>query len=301
MIPFKPVRVTDKDAITAITFPSQNPNCDFSFANMCSWSFFYDSEFAIVDHLLLIRFFIGTNGNRRRAYMHPAGTGDLRNAIRLLEEDAQATGQPLRMLGITPNMKQELESALPGQFTYHLETDFFDYIYLRTDLETLTGKRYQSKRNHINKFKNTHTYSYHPLTPETVDECIQTEQLWLNENANPENQAALTLEQRSINFALTHHAPLGITGGLVRVDGHIAAFTYGFPINHNTFGVHAEKALAAYEGLYNLINHEFAAHIPPQYLYVNREEDLGIPGLRRAKQSYHPAILLQKYTAIKKS
>jgi hypothetical protein len=301
MIPFKPIDLNDKDAIASYTYPSHYLNCDFSFANMCSWSFFYESEFAIADGFLLIRFLIGQNGNKRRAYMPPVGTGDLRHAIRLLEENARADGQPLRILGVTPDVKNEIENAFPGQFAFLPETNFFDYIYLRHDLATLTGKKYQPKRNHINKFKKEYSYEYIPVTPDIIPLCLKVERRWYQANRTDENETDLWLEYRSIAFGLRYFDRLGLLGGAIAVDGQIVAFTYGSPINHNAFGVHIEKADMNYEGIFSLINREFAARIPEQYTYVNREEDLGIPGLRRAKQSYHPTFMLKKNTAIKKN
>ena len=126
-IPFKPIRLEDKEIITSFTFPSDYRNCDFSFANMCSWRFLYDSEFAIVDGYLLIRFMI--EDKSRFAYMMPVGDGDLAGAVRLLEEDSLKYGHPLCMLGITPDAKEQLEGALPGSFFYIPERDYFDYIY----------------------------------------------------------------------------------------------------------------------------------------------------------------------------
>lgn len=140
-IPFKPIGIEDKDIITSFTIPSNYKNCDYSFANICSWRFLYDSEFAIVDGSLLIRFWI--ENKTRVAYMTPTGQGNLKQAIDLLEADSLEQGHPLCMLGVTPDAKEELEKAIPGGFFYIPERDYFDYIYLREDLATLKGKKYQ--------------------------------------------------------------------------------------------------------------------------------------------------------------
>ena len=104
-----------------------------------------------------------------------------------------------------------------------------------------------------------------------------------------------------MTYALNHFDELGLIGGALLVDGKVIAFTFGAPINHDTFGVHVEKADVDYEGAYTVINQEFASRLPEQFTYVNREEDLGIPGLRKAKLSYNPVILLEKNAAIKKT
>ena len=297
-IPFKPISLADKTAITSLTWPSDNRNCDFSFANMCSWRFLYDSEFAVVDDTLLIRFLI--EDKSRIAYMMPVGKGDLSLAIQRLEEDSLRHGHPLCMLGITPEAKEQLESVLPGDFFYIPERDYFDYIYLREDLATLRGKRYQPKRNHLNNFKKLYSYAYEPITPATVSECLQLESKWYQANDNAGEEEELNDERRSMTFALNHFDELDLIGGAIRVSGEIIAFSFGAPITHDTFGVHVEKADVKFEGAFTVINQEFAAHLPERYIYMNREEDLGIPGLRQAKLSYHPAILLEKSAAIKK-
>lgn len=297
-IPFKPIRLEDKEIITSFTFPSNYRNCDFSFANMCSWRFLYDSELAIVDGNLLIRFMI--ENKSRFAYMMPVGNGNLADAVHLLEEDSLKYGHPLCMFGITPDAKEQLEGVLPGSFFYIPERDYFDYIYLREDLATLRGKKYQSKRNHINNFKKQYSYEYIPITPDIVPQCLKLECKWYKANNEANGEEELNDERRSLTYALLHFDSLGLVGGALRVDNEIIAFSFGAPINHNTFGVHVEKADVNFDGAYTMINQEFASHLPEQYTYVNREEDLGIPGLRQAKLSYQPIILLEKSAAIKK-
>lgn len=298
-IDFKPITLYDKDIITSYTLRSNYRNCDFSFANMCSWRFLYDSRFAVVDGFLVIRFLI--EDKSRNAYMMPAGQGDLKRIISLLEKDALHFGHPLLLLGITPDAKKELEAAMPGEFRYIPERDYFDYVYLREDLVNLTGKRYQPKRNHINRFKKLYHYAYMPITRELMGECLELESKWYKANRTEEDGEELSYERRSITYALEHFDELGLTGGAICQDHRIIAFSFGMPINHNTFGVHIEKADTGYDGIYALMNQEFAAHIPEQYIYVNREEDLGIPGLRKAKLSYYPHELLEKSAAVKKA
>ncbi|MBO5225744.1 MAG: DUF2156 domain-containing protein [Parabacteroides sp.] len=298
MIPFKPIRIEDKEIITSFTQPSNYQNCDYSFANICSWRFLYDSEFAIVQGCLLIRFWI--ENKTRVAYMTPTGQGNLKQIIDLLEDDSLQQGHPLLLLGVTPEAKNELEKALPNQFFYIAERDYFDYIYLREELATLKGKKFQAKRNHINNFNKKYTYEYFPITPERISECMELEQKWYKANQTEGDKEELNDERRSLRYALDHFKALDLIGGGIRVNQEIVAFSFGAPINHNTFGVHVEKADVNYEGAYAVINKEFASHLPEKYIYINREEDLGIPGLRKAKLSYNPFLLLEKSAAIKK-
>ena len=297
-IQFKPITLEDRDIIKSFTIPGDYRNCDFSFSNMCSWSFLYKSEYAVVDDSLLIRFWI--EDGTRIAYMCPIGTGDLKQAVELLEEDSLANGHPLLMLGITQAAKEKLNAAFPDALVYIPNRDYSDYIYMREDLATLKGKKYQSKRNHINNFKKQYPYEYLPITPELVPHCLRLEHKWFKAN-DPESEGDdLTYERRSLTFALQNFEALGLTGGAIRVGTEIVAFTFGSPINHNTFGVHVEKADVNFQGAFTIINQEFASRIPEQYMYVNREEDLGLPGLRQAKLSYNPVILLEKNVVVKK-
>lgn len=297
-IPFKPITIDDKEIITSFTLPSNYRNCDYSFANICSWRFLYDSEYAVVDGCLLIRFWI--EDKTRVVYMTPIGQGDLKQAIELLEADSLEHGHPLCMLGVTSDAKEELEKAIPGGFFYIPERNYSDYIYLREDLAGLKGKKFQSKRNHINNFNKKYTYKYIPITPELVPECLLLEGKWYKANLDYIDEEDMNDEHHSMTYALNHYNELGLIGGGICVDNQIVAFAFGAPINHNTFGVHVEKADINYEGAYAVINKEFASRLPEEYIYVNREEDLGIPGLRQAKLSYNPVILLEKSAAIKK-
>ena len=297
-IAFKEIRVADRDAITSFTMKSPFRNCDFSFANMCSWRFLYHSEYAVVDGFLLIRFRIEGYGGP--VYMCPVGEGDIAHAVALLEEDSLGQGNPLRMPGVTARGKALLEEAMPGGFRFVAERDYFDYVYLREELVALAGKKYQPKRNHVNHFAKRYAYTYRPISPELVPECLSLEAKWYKANRTEGDEQELSHERRSLTFALQHADALGLRGGAICVDGQIVAFSFGAPINGDTFGVHVEKGDVTYGGVYSVMNREFALRIPERYVYVNREEDLGIPGLRQAKLSYRPAMLLEKYTAIKR-
>ena len=145
----------------------------------------------------------------------------------------------------------------------------------------------------MNKFKRTYNYKYTPLTVDLIPHCLELEEKWCEEH-DCEDEESLINERKALNTALRNFDALGLVGGALWVDDEIVGFTYGAPVNHDTFAVHIEKADSRIDGSYSILNQEFARHIPEQYVYLNREEDLGIPGLRKAKLSYHPVILLEK-------
>lgn len=296
MTEFKPITLQDKELITNYISPANERDCDFSFANLCSWHFITESSYAIIHHHLVIRF---TNSEGIHEYFMPFGPGKLIPVIKELEEYARANNEPLCLRGIIPEMREKLEQYFPTLFEYTSDRDYFDYIYNRQDLAELKGKNYQPKRNHVNKFRKEYEFTYEPLTANVLPACLQFESEWCMKHGYIENEN-IRNERRALTFALRHFEELDLTGAIIHIGGRMVAFTFGAPITHDTFGVHYEKADISFDGAYSAINQLFASHLPEQYIYLNREEDLGIPGLRQAKLSYHPVILLEKTKAVKK-
>ncbi|MEG2790250.1 MAG: phosphatidylglycerol lysyltransferase domain-containing protein [Odoribacter sp.] len=294
MMDFKPITIKDYKLITSTITPSNAQDCDLSFANLCSWHFMTGSSYTIAGNHLIIRF---TASDGTPEYFMPFGKGNVVAVIEELEKKAQAAHEIFCLRGVVPAMKELLEETFPSLFEYSADRDLFDYLYKRKDLVELKGKNYQPKRNHINKFKKEYSYNYQELTPELIPECLLFEAEWCRKHGYVENEN-IRNERRALTYALHHLKELGLSGAVIYTNGKLAAFTFGAPINHDTFGVHYEKADITIDGAYNIINQEFATHLPEQYIYLNREEDLGIPGLRQAKLSYHPTILLEKYKAV---
>ena len=153
MIAFKPIDLSDKETVQKYTLCSPRRNCDLSFVNLYSWRFLYQTEIAEMDGFLLFRFY----ADGQLAYMMPVGEGsDIRPVIEALMEDAKSQGAPFRLLGVCANMRAELENAFPDRFNFVSDRDYADYIYLRSDLSTLKGKKFQPKRNHLNKFRSNY-------------------------------------------------------------------------------------------------------------------------------------------------
>ena len=181
--------------------------------------------------------------------------------------------------------------------THSADRAFTDYIYDRTALETLAGKKLQSKRNHANRFEREYPhYEYRELTPDLAKECWKLEEEWAAKHTDMHARLDADDEQNSMRRVFKHWNELQARGAAILVDGRVVAFTFGGPINYDTFDVCCEKANTDYEGAYAIINRDFVRHLPEQYTLINREEDLGLEGLRRAKLSYQPKILLDKYT-----
>ncbi len=315
MIKFKDITVDDKELIQSFTLWGERQNCDLSFSNLISWRFNYNTQFAVVDDYLVFRFYMG----HHLAYMMPVprpkrqedGTFRVEpcdecsvSVIRAIRDDSIAMGHPFLMLGVCNYMRDLIEKSFPDIFDIKPDRDFSDYIYTRDKLINLSGKKLQSKRNHINKFKSLYPdYRYRELTPELIPQCLELERQWRRTSKDDNGEVPdedLSGELRSMTRAFNRWEQLGLVGGTIFVGDKLVAFTFGCPINQCTFDVCVEKADVNYEGAFTIINQEFVKHLPDQYYYINREEDMGDEGLRRAKLSYKPDILLEKNVIMEK-
>lgn len=294
-IPFHPLTLSDKQLVQSRVFATDCRNCDLNFMNLVSWRFLYDTEVADCCGWLLFRF----KANGHLAYLPPIGEGDIAKMVKMLLDDADKQGHPFLMLGACENMLARIHAAMPGHFHATADRGYADYIYLREKLATLAGKKLQPKRNFANRFTNRYpNYTTQPITREIIPQCIALEEKWASQktNGNEAELHAYEAERRSLLTAFDNWEALDGRGLVLCVGHEIVAFTYGAPVNHDTFDVCVEKADTSYEGAFAFINREFARSIPEQYIFLNREEDLNIDGLRKAKLSYHPETILQKYT-----
>ena len=170
--------------------------------------------------------------------------------------------------------------------------DNFEYIYLARDLAELSGKKFHSKRNHIKNFSKLYNYSFEELNDNNKNEFYNIASRWYEENDKTEDT---TIELNGINFILENKDLLKVHGGAIRVNDEIVAFSLASKINDEAVNIHVEKALSEFRGAYPVINQEFAKILSKSYKYINREDDMGIEGLRKAKLSYKPTLLLKKY------
>lgn len=285
---FHPLTLFDRETMQAVTLHSGRRNCNYTFANLVGWKFLFGTEVCVLENAVVLRYtFEG-----QRAYMVCTAEALSLELIEALFDDSNGD---LTLIGLEDSQVAQL-SILNSQFSITNEPvrDQYDYIYRRTDLATLHGKHFDAKRNHINRFRLEHPdFEYRPLTPELFDECRQLTEIWQGEkNVNENGNETIDAEHRVMETIFSNWDALGMTGGSIFVDGRMVAFTYGAAVTTDTLDVCVEKADRHVEGAFAIINQQFAEHLPEQYVYLNREEDMGIPGLRQAKLSYHPEILL---------
>lgn len=292
---FRPVEIQYRDIFQPyLTKNSQT--CDRTFTNIFCWQHLFHTQWAEANGFLIIRAFI--NGERRAAYLlvSQEDTPAYTDIIPALETDAAKLDQTLTLMGFSEDECNTLQQQLPGQFFFDRNRDFADYIYNIEDLKTLKGRKYAQKRNHVNKFKSLYDYHYEAITKGNITDCVQLEEDWISQHAEDDSAKS---EYLTIQNAFLHFEALGLFGGALYVHDKLVAFTYGSAIRDNIFCTHVEKADIHYEGVYQMINYLFAQHLPEQFTFINREEDMGIEGLRKSKSSYHPTMLAFKNTALK--
>ena len=291
ILDFHTLTLADREAYQAVSLRSGRRNCNFTFANLVGWQFWFRTEVCILSEAVVLRFTF----DGERAYMLcMAGTP----CCDLLQAICDDCGGRMTLLGLEDEAALQLQQNACSKginITVEPQRNQYDYIYRRADLASLAGGKLKAKRNHVNKFLSEYPdFEYRPLTPEMFDECRRLEALWREErgDTNPEYGDTIAAEQRVVENVFAHWNELGMMGGTIWLDGRMVAFTYGAAVTDDTIDVCVEKADRTIDGLFSVINQQFCAHLPERFVYVNREEDMGLEGLRKAKLSYHPEILL---------
>ncbi len=205
-------------------------------------------------------------------------------------------GSQIRGADRFPRTKVPDLSQLAG-VTVVKDRDNSDYVYRQEDLATLAGRHFTKKRNHINQCLAAHNCQYEIITPETVGECLAMQDRWCAAR-DCKTEPGLCGEYQAIEETLRHYHEFGLTGGAIRIEGNIEAFSLGEALNPSTAVCHFEKAMPLFLGLSQLINQWFVRNNLAGFTYVNREQDLGIPGLRQAKETYYPDHLVEKVRII---
>lgn len=292
MLTFRSPEIGDKQWITPYFENEDLLGAENAFGTMYIWQKAYRIQ--VCEHE---GFFLRAYGENIKYYGWPLGKGDRKAMVEILINDAKERGVPFRMIGLSEEMKEELSLLFPDRFDFIEDRDAADYVYLSSDLANLSGKKYHGKRNHISKFERLYQWSFEPVTMENLSACREVSDEWCSQNGC-NHDSGLSKERCAILSAFEHFEELGFSGGLIRAEGKPIAFTMGEPISDKAYVVHFEKALSEYTGSYTIINREFVKNCLTQYQYINREEDMGLEGLRKAKLSYYPAVLLIKYNAV---
>jgi hypothetical protein len=263
---------------------------EFTFTNLFIWRRAYQTKISRFRNLLCLQSEQGQN----IFFFPPIGEGDVIECFQSLLQYLHGKGTPPKIVRVPEAVVTQIDWKASGMKA-ELDRSQCDYVYLVQDLIELKGRKYHRKRNHIKQFQEKYSFQYIPLTPEWIPQCLRLQVEWCDLRDCEANPGLLN-ESLAIKEAFTHFEELGVKGGAILINGKVEAFTLGDPLNPETIVIHIEKANPAYEGLYPTINQAFLEHEGSGYTYVNREQDLGEEGLRKAKESYFPHHLVNKYT-----
>ncbi len=288
---FKPIELTDREEIQTRLWEYQPETSELNFTNLFIWRSHYGFLWSIYKEWLLL---VGSNTENGLHALPPIGPPDRTDVARMLFDwlrEKRNVSEP-RIERADRRFVSEVEKS--GDFLFEPTRDHFDYVYRTKDLIQLEGKNYRAKRNHLNYLLRSYRITYEPINESHIDACLALSQNWC-EIRRCEDDLNLLGEWDATREAIRHLRPLKLDGGVILVNGKVEAFTLGELLNNQTAVVHIEKANTEIRGLYAAINQQFCEKRWVDVPFVNREQDLGEPGLREAKLSYGPERLVEKF------
>lgn len=294
MLNFQRLKLTQKERYDSILFSCPPRGCEYSFANLFLWG----QQQAVFLHDCVAFF---AHFYDRSVYPYPIGPGDKKAVLDAIMEDAAQRGLPCRITNMTDADREELEGLYPGKFLIKARRDSADYVYAIDDLADLRGRKFQKKRNHVNRFRLEHPdFQVEPLTCRNMPMVQNMVNDWYLARLQSDPHGDYLLENIAMARAFQNYEALGMEGIALVENGEILAMTMGSPMGRDMFDIHFEKAREDIEGAYAAVNCEFARYLRlkyPQTAFLDREDDMGLEGLRKAKLSYNPHHMVDKYQA----
>ncbi len=288
---FKPIELEDRNFVHGVLWNYKPSVSEMTFSNLFIWRGHYGFQWSLYKDWLFIISKEGVNGMYA---LQPMGSVPRKEAAVVLLEWLRHT---MKIEGSRIERADErLVSELNDFQSFSVEPlrDHFDYVYRREDLVQLAGNKFRSKRNHINRLLRFHTCVYQPLQNHHIEDCLALQEKWC-QMRRCEDDLSLLSEHEAIQEILTHYDALQVKGGVIVVEGKVGAFTIGEQLNDDTAVIHIEKADPEIPDLYSFINQQFCEKAWQHVTYINREQDLGISGLREAKLSYYPDHFAEKF------
>lgn len=288
-------KITLEDQQVFASYFHNLDNSTYNFTNMFMWSGDSFITYDIVQGCLVLFF---QAAKQPPAASYPIGKGDKKEALREVCAYLTEQGAHPVFRNLSEWMKNELEEIYPECFAFIYDRNNSDYVYETEKLITLSGKKLHAKRNHYNYFVQHYDFSYCRLTAADMPECRELFDSWLDAKGEEESASG----SKAATYAvLDNFEALGVTGGGIRINGKLAAATFAEVVTENTVLEHLEYGDNSYRGIFNVINQQFCEHEWSDYSYINREEDMGLDGLRQAKMAYRPVYLIDKYAAVLKA
>ncbi len=288
---FKKITLDSRDILLPFLQGADELTCELSFINLLLWQPLYNNCYCIEDGILYLKSY----DEHIETYSLPFG--DMKTGV---ENIIKHTQNPYPTFWAQAGGRFDSFCKLYGDSYDIIESrNEFDYIYNSSDLINLAGKKYHSKRNHISAFSKQFDWHYEDICADNIDRVRECADIWYSQSADKMDDE-LKCEMQGVYMMLDNMDTLKLCGGAIVIDNRVVAFTLGSPLNQSIYNIHIEKAISGFEAAYTVINREFAAHHCSSYKYINREDDLGLEGLRKSKLSYKPTIILPKYVLTKK-
>lgn len=287
---FKPVTLADRAFFERHYALYPQTHSDNTFTSMVCWNHFMHYKYAYVNENLILSCTAG-GVTRLHPPIGPRDPALMREVIRLALEIGD-DNKPLIL--IDPETAKWMKKVDPDLLLVP-DLNHFEYVYRALDLAELPGKKYLKIRSQINKFRKKYRHLIEPITPENRKEIVELLVKWC-ESKKCEENFTLTHEIEAVSYAIEHLTELPLRGLLIRIGSQVGAISLFERLNANTALIHFEKGLPEYEGIYKVINAETAALLVNEVEYINRESDLGISGLRKAKLRYHPHHMVEVYS-----
>ncbi len=291
---FADININDKEIFDKYLKIYNPQESELTFTNLFMWRHFYNIKFAVVNDLMCI---LSMPANSEPFAFFPVGDAvknDIEPAIEQIKKFFENNGWKPLMKRVPEEKLKYIERIITDKENIFFNMDDSDYVYRSSDLISLRGKKYDGKRNHINNFKKLYDYEYEIIDETLLGECERIMEKWCAEHSCADHKEFYCEKLANIEL-LNNYSRLGVKGAIIKVDGVYEAFTTGEMLNSNTAVIHIEKANSAINGLYTYINREFAEREWSRAEFINREQDLGVLGLRRSKLSYNPVKMVKKY------
>ncbi len=295
---FRKAEIDDYDKIHSYFALYGENSCQHSFVNMFTMYEKYGAKYCEQDGFLyILRSHMCSEGIR--TYLFPMGGGDEKKAVEAVMEDAHRNNGKVCFKTITESKCRWLLREFPDKFRAEEVRDYTEYIHLSDNLANLPGSKFAKKRYDVNRIRRVYGQRLEEefITEDSKDEVLEFEKKWLETLEEPHNTEALRMEYREIEKQLAHFDELKISGIIVRIDKEMQGFVYGTPLSEDCYDVLIEKGNREIEDIYRVLHQDIVRKCAMDYKYINREEDVGVLGLRKAKLLYKPDILLNKCIA----
>ncbi len=296
MLEFRKLKTEDFEKCYPLMYKKGFRNSESSFLTLYLWSEMYGTEICIDEDAVFFRSVM----DGKASYLFPYAEDERRALTKLFEYELFCGNEFVKFHSLTERMREILEREFPGEFAYTERRASFDYIYEAASLAALEGKKFHGKRGHLKKFlkKFEGRYTCLPIEETDIDDVLAFQKKWIEKATDKESKETLEYESKSVSKLFENFSYFGLLGAVLRVDGEIVAYCLAARTCEDTVEVMVEKADYSFDGAYQMINKSFAEFVSDKVKYLNREDDLGLPGLRKAKLSYYPAMLIEKYSAI---